>query len=161
MSNLNGLDLFDPGSLPFIEDLMDQYVADPASVPESWRTFFDRNLQSSTAYVSPLKTQDDLVAQSRRTKVATNVVAASSNASGVEERVAHKQSAVDKLVYAYRLMGHMASNMYPVDFHEREPIKELDPATYDLGPADFDDVFEADDLPGRVRRPFRDILEHV
>ena len=99
------------------------------------------------------------MAQAHQPKLATSAKAL--DTSRVEERVAHKQSAVDKLVYAYRLMGHMAANVYPVDFHEREPIKELDPATYDLGPADMDDIFEADDLPGPVRRPFRDILEHV
>ena len=40
MSDLNGLDLFDPGSLPYIEDLVDQYIANPASVPDSWRVIF-------------------------------------------------------------------------------------------------------------------------
>lgn len=32
---------------PFIEELYENYLADPASVPESWRAYFD-NLQSQS-----------------------------------------------------------------------------------------------------------------
>ena len=33
------------GNAPFVEELYERYLADPASVPEEWRGYFDR-LQS-------------------------------------------------------------------------------------------------------------------
>ena len=60
MSEQNGLDLFDPGSLPFIEEMLDRYAADPTSVSESWREFFRRN-GVGDQYVSAYQMEEELV----------------------------------------------------------------------------------------------------
>ncbi len=30
------------GNAPFVEELYEQYLADPAGVPEEWRSYFDK-----------------------------------------------------------------------------------------------------------------------
>ena len=41
MSTIEGIDSAGTASLPFLEELFDQYQSDPASVPPDWRAYFD------------------------------------------------------------------------------------------------------------------------
>ncbi len=42
-----------PANLAFVEDLYEQYSADPSSVPEQWRSFFEREMGGNTFQVGP------------------------------------------------------------------------------------------------------------
>ncbi len=42
-----------PANLAFVEDLYEQYLADPESVPEQWRSFFRREMGGNTFRVGP------------------------------------------------------------------------------------------------------------
>lgn len=71
-----------------------------------------------------------------------------------------KQSAVDRLVYYYRDIGHRVAQINPLGDN---PIDspDLDIAEFDLSEADLDTVFDSDDIPGIEVAPLRQIIAHL
>jgi 2-oxoglutarate dehydrogenase E1 component len=78
-------------------------------------------------------------------------------AAGGREEV-EKQAHVLRLIHAYRVRGHLVSDLDPLD-SKREPHKDLDPATYGLTLWDLDREFITNGLSGRDRATLREILE--
>ena len=77
-------------------------------------------------------------------------------AGGREE--VEKQARVIQLIHAYRVRGHLVSDLDPLDA-KRAPHKDLDPATYGLTLWDLDRDFITNGLSGRDRGTLREILE--
>ena len=77
--------------------------------------------------------------------------------SGNEELV-EKQAQVLQLIRAYRVRGHLVTDLDPLD-SKRAPHPDLDPATYGLTIWDMDREFIADGLAGRDRATLREILD--
>ncbi len=78
-------------------------------------------------------------------------------AAGGREEV-EKQARVIQLIHAYRVRGHLVSDLDPLDA-QRAPHKDLDPATYGLTLWDLDREFMTNGLSGRDRATLREILE--
>jgi 2-oxoglutarate decarboxylase len=78
-------------------------------------------------------------------------------ASGNEELI-EKQAQVLQLIRAYRVRGHLVTDVDPLD-SKRAPHPDLDPATYGLTIWDMDREFIADGLAGRDRATLREILD--
>jgi 2-oxoglutarate dehydrogenase E1 component len=77
--------------------------------------------------------------------------------SGGREEI-EKQARVLQLIHAYRVRGHLVSDLDPLD-SQRAPHKDLDPATYGLTLWDLDREFITNGLSGRDRATLREILE--
>ena len=77
--------------------------------------------------------------------------------SGNEELI-EKQAQVLQLIRAYRVRGHLVTDLDPLD-SKRAPHPDLDPATYGLTIWDMDREFIADGLAGRDRATLREILD--
>jgi len=77
--------------------------------------------------------------------------------SGSKEEV-EKQARVLQLIHAYRVRGHLVSDLDPLD-SRRTPHRDLDPATYGLTLWDLDREFITNGLSGRDKATLREILE--
>jgi 2-oxoglutarate dehydrogenase E1 component len=77
--------------------------------------------------------------------------------SGSKEEV-EKQARVLQLIHAYRVRGHLVSDLDPLD-SKRTPHRDLDPATYGLTLWDLDREFITNGLSGKDRATLREILE--
>jgi multifunctional 2-oxoglutarate metabolism enzyme len=77
--------------------------------------------------------------------------------SGNKEEV-EKQARVLQLIHAYRVRGHLVSDLDPLD-SKRTPHPDLDPATYGLTLWDLDREFITSGLSGKDRATLREILE--
>ncbi|MEL6711152.1 MAG: 2-oxoglutarate dehydrogenase E1 component, partial [Pseudomonadota bacterium] len=110
---------------PFIEDLYESFLQDPASVPTDWRERFTAlpPLSEGTESVSHRAIRQDLAhqAQSPRARQAVANHAA----------MAH-QANVFRLITAYRTRGHQNAHFDPLQLHETVPLTELQLAHYDL-----------------------------
>ncbi|MCC6853117.1 MAG: 2-oxoglutarate dehydrogenase E1 component [Rubrivivax sp.] len=130
------------GNAPYVEDLYESYLANPGSVPESWRAYFDR-LQNVPA-VDGSETRDVAhapVVESFAARARANAFAL--RASGADLAVARKQVHVQSLVAAYRVLGSRWADLDPLKRQERARIPELEPAFYDLSESDLDIEFSA------------------
>ena len=100
------------GNAAFIEDLYEQYLADPARVGTDWKTYFD-GLQGRAAGDVP---HSAVMARIQRAAQAhgSGAGASSHAASSVPDAAAQQQAAVLKLVTAYRSRGHLHATLDPL-----------------------------------------------
>jgi 2-oxoglutarate dehydrogenase E1 component len=128
---------------PYVEELYEAYLDNPASVGDNWRTYFDQ-LQHLPATDGQDTTRD----QAHAPIIASFAQRARSNGfvhRGQEPdlSVAFKQVSVQSLIGAYRSLGARYADLDPLKRQERPAIPELDPAFYGLTEADLDQVYSA------------------
>jgi len=120
-------------SLPFVESLYADFLRDPYSVAPDWRAFFeslpqgngDRRTQAVFPTLKPASIFNPPYPGDGRP------------AAAVEPML---QERVDQLIRNYRVRGHVAAKLDPLD-RPRPAPPELDPAFYGFGEADMDRRF--------------------
>jgi 2-oxoglutarate dehydrogenase E1 component len=129
------------GNAPYVEEMYESYLANPGSVPDSWREYFDA-LQHVPA-VDGSNTRDVphlpvINAFAERAKQGgTQVVVA----SGADSELGRKRTATQQLIAAYRNVGARWADLDPLKRTERPTIPELEPSFYGFTDADMETVF--------------------
>ena len=148
------------GNAPYVEDLYESYLDNPASVPEQWRAYFDQ-MQLVTAPGKGAGDRDVAHAPiiesfAMRAKQGT----LRPSATQTDLTVARKQVYVQQLIAAYRILGSRWAQLDPLRRQERPQIPELEPAFYDLTETDMDTPFDAASLYfGQERMTLREIIK--
>lgn len=147
------------GNAPYVEEMYENYLANPGSVPESWREYFDA-LQNVPA-VDGSQARDVphlpvINAFAERAKAGgTQVVVA----SGADSELGRKRTAVQQLIAAYRNVGARWADLDPLKRTERPDIPELEPSFYGFSDADMETVFNTSNtFFGKDTMPLRDLL---
>jgi 2-oxoglutarate dehydrogenase E1 component len=146
------------GNAPYVEEMYENYLANPGSVPDSWRDYFDA-LQHVPA-VDGTNAKDVphlpvINAFAERAKSGgTQVVKASEN-----PEMGRKRTAVQQLVAAYRNVGQRWADLDPLKRTERANIPDLAPAFYGFTDADQETVFDTSNtFFGKNSMTLRDLL---
>ena len=148
----------DGGNASYVEELYELYLQDPNSVAEEWRSYFQKLPQVNGHAGSdvPHSTVRDhflhLAKSNRRPQAASG--------GAVSSEHEKKQIDVLRLIQAFRMRGHQASNLDPLGLWKREEIVDLTLADYDLTDADLDTVFRTGELQiGKDEATLREILD--
>ena len=137
---------------PFIEELYEQYLADPNSVPKEWRSYFDA--------LPPLPKGVHDQAHSRIQRAfASMPLLAINNVAATDADLERKQVYVLQLINAHRFLGVRVANLDPLNRFAKPVVAELDPAHYGLSEADMDSTFDTGSLVGGARMTLREILK--
>ncbi|HQQ69149.1 MAG TPA: 2-oxoglutarate dehydrogenase E1 component [Alicycliphilus sp.] len=128
------------GNAPYVEEMYENYLANPGSVPDSWRDYFDALQHVPAADGSDAKDvphQPVINAFAERAKAGgTKVVVASADAE-----MGRKRTAAQQLIAAYRNVGARWADLDPLKRAERPQIPELEPSFYGFSDADQETVF--------------------
>jgi len=147
------------GNAPYVEELYESYLHDPASVADHWRDYFD-NVKQVPA-----------VDGSSRTDIAHGPIVASfaerakqgpirTISDSADSEMGRKRVAVQQLIAAYRNVGNRWANTDPLKRTERQDIPELDPGFYGFTDGDMDIVFNTSNtFFGRNEMSLRDLLQ--
>jgi 2-oxoglutarate dehydrogenase E1 component len=127
----------------YIDSLYEAYTADPLSVDESWRRFFEGFTLANTDY-------------GRKLKPAALV----GSGSNVSPEKLSKEIGVLNLIAAYRSRGHLFAKIDPLNMRQT-PTRTLVPEEFGLGDADLDTVFVAGEQIGIGPAPLRQIIGHL
>ncbi|MDH5857510.1 2-oxoglutarate dehydrogenase E1 component [Lampropedia aestuarii] len=144
---------------PYVEEMYESYLADPNSVTDSWREYFDA-LQNTPGVDGSLGRdiahQPVINAFAERARQGhTQVVVA----SGADTELGRKRTAVQQLIAAYRNVGQRWADLDPLKRVQRPNIPELDPAFYGLTSADMETVFNTSNtFFGKDSMPLRELL---
>ncbi len=138
------------GNAAFIEDLYEQYLVDPDSIPAQWKTYFD-GFQGREAGDVPHS------AVMARVQAAAKA-GGGSGGGGLDDESARKQAAVGKLITAYRSRGHLGAKLDPLGMAGKQDAPDLDLAFHGLSDADLDTEFTADTWFAQPRFTLRDLL---
>ncbi len=139
---------------PFVEELYENYLADPASVSDAWREYFDRLQAQAGAAMrdvahSPVVEAFAQMARQGRVRTAP---------SGGDDK---RQVSTLQLINAYRFLGNRWANLDPLKRTERPEIAELEPSYYGFTEADLNKSFNVGSFHGfsTEHATLREILE--
>jgi 2-oxoglutarate dehydrogenase E1 component len=118
-------------SLAFIEDIYSEYLKNPSSVSPDWRAYF----QSLS-------------------------VAGGNGSTVTEKRGDVRQERVDQLIRNYRVRGHMAARLDPLEIARPEP-PELHPQFYGFTDRDMDLRFTCETMRSEGTIPLREIVDRL
>ncbi len=141
------------GNAPFIEELYELYLSNPAQVGEEWRKYFDRLQQTSGAV--PRDVAHTQVQQSFAERAKHPCVPAQ---GGDVETLVNKQIAVLQLINAHRFRGMMRATVDPLKRRELPDVPELQPEFYGLTDADLSRTFKTGSLFAPDSSTLHDIL---
>jgi len=137
------------GNAAFVEDLYERYLHDPESVDLAWRERFDAMHKEAANEVphGPVRQNFLRLAQESRSR------AAARSTERMEPVAAEKQSAVLRLINAYRYRGHQVADLDPLKLRETPTVSDLNPEYHKLEESDLDQVFHTGSLyaPDRMR----------
>ncbi|HUN93589.1 MAG TPA: 2-oxoglutarate dehydrogenase E1 component [Burkholderiaceae bacterium] len=148
------------GNAPYVEELYEQYLDNPGSVPERWRAYFDQMQLVPAADGNPA-TPDVAhapIVESFALRAKTGTLRPS--VAPTDLSVARKQVHVQSIIAAYRFLGSRWADLDPLQRQERPQIPELEPAFYDLSEADMDTEFSASNTYfGQEQMTLREIVK--
>jgi len=138
---------------PFIEELYDSYLADPASVSGSWRKLFDSWQAEGRGKDVP---HSRIIAAFEER--ARNPQAARAPAAAGDD----KSLKVLQYIRAHRVLGSRESQLDPLKRLERQPLPELQLSFYGLTEGDLDREFSPGSWQGaKGPMKLRDIVAAV
>ena len=179
----------DGANADYIDQLAARHAADPASVDAQWADFFramgdsERDTKRAAEGPSwarkdwPLEPSDDLtgaltgewplMAPPKEARAAGAKIAAKAADMGVavtDDQI--KRAVLDSIraimiIRAYRIRGHLAANLDPLDMRDESNHPELDPASYGFAEADMDRPIFIDNVLGLETASMREIIDIV
>jgi 2-oxoglutarate dehydrogenase E1 component len=147
------------GNAPYVEEMYENYLVNPGSVPDSWRDYFDA-LQHVPA-VDGSSTRDvahqpviNAFAERAKQGTATVVMVA-----GADTEMGRKRVSVQQLIAAYRNIGARWADLDPLKRIERANIPELQLSFYGFNDADQEAVFNTSNtFFGRETMTLRELM---
>ena len=145
------------GNAPFIEELYEKYLANPQSVPDEWRDYFDRMQALPGATVKDVARAP--VEQSFVERAKAGVLGGTKQLRAEPVTPERLQVAALLLVTAYRISGARWATVDPLKRMARPPQPELEPGFYDLAEADLDQTVNAGSFVGLDRTTLRNLMQ--
>lgn len=154
MNQLFGTSHLFGGNAPFVEDLYENYLDNPASVPGEWRDYFDKLAQLPGSIARDVPHLPVVHAFAEQAKNGGYRVTA---LRPVDDK---KQVSVLQMISAYRTLGARWANLDPLKRQPRPKLNELEPSFYGLSDADINTPFNAGSFKGVPERAtFGQILD--
>ena len=128
------------GNAPYVEEMYENYLANPGSVTDSWREYFDalQNVPatdgSNAKDVAHLPVVNAFAERAKQGQ--TKVVVASA-----DSEMGRKRTSAQQLIAAYRNVGVRWADLDPLKRTERDNIPELEASFYGFTDADQEIVF--------------------
>ncbi|MDR1310962.1 MAG: 2-oxoglutarate dehydrogenase E1 component [Burkholderiaceae bacterium] len=127
------------GNAPYVEELYEAFLDDPASVPDNWRTYFNamQNVPATDGSArADIPHAPIIAAFEERARQPYRALRPS-----VSPELERKRIAAQQMTSAYRFLGTHWANLDPLQRRSRLHIPELDPAFYGFTDADMDLTF--------------------
>lgn len=151
------------GNAAYVEEVYEQYLKDPNSVPESFREYFDKlpPIEGNPPEDVPHSTVREHFENLGRSR-ARPVASQSPMQAGEATEYERKQVAVVQLISAFRQRGHQHANLDPLGLLNRESVRDLELGFHKLSEADFDTVFQTGQLYiGKDEATLKEIYESL
>jgi 2-oxoglutarate dehydrogenase E1 component len=149
------------GNADFLDALYEQYLRDPASVEERWRTYFERLAPPASGERPHGPVQAGIAARAQQPRAAAPPTAPSDPRAG--GGASSKQAAVSRLIQIWTNRGHLLAHLDPLGLTHQPRPHVLDLEYFGLSPADLDTDFftgsRTDAVPKHMK--LREILAQL
>ncbi len=133
-------------SIDYIDDLFVQYIRDPNSVSDTWRTYFEQFVLTNGSALGDQEASH--VINHVAATGASDSADPSSNGREATDQMfwlAKMQDRIDQLVREYRVRGHLVAKLDPLGMFRPES-PDLNPTAYGLNEKDLNRPFDASSL---------------
>ncbi len=142
----------DTANLAYAEAVYRRWLEAPEEVDAAWRRYFEAHVDASTR-------EAEAGIQAGPSWPRTPLFHAGGGAASVTTD-GGRQHAFDRLLHAYRVRGHRAAALDPLD-RPTSPVPELDPAFHGLGPDQMDEPVVVTYAPPEVERRVGPLIQHL
>lgn len=150
------------GNASFVEELYENFLNNPDSVPAAWRDYFNQlNQEGETKdqnHNEIRKRLKEAAFSGQRRTVSAATTAPVNNGNTVHDR---RQVSVLQLINAHRFLGHRNADLDPLQQYERPEIPELGLKHHNLHTSNMDAVFNTGSLVGPDTAPLKDIVSRI
>lgn len=141
------------GSASYLEDLYEAYLADPNQVSSEWRTYFGQlpavdGVANDVSHAA-IRAHFEALAQEGASRTVV-----------MDGGQAAKQSAVTRLVMAYRRLGHLEAQLDPLHLMAVPKVPELTLSYMGLSDQDLSTPFYRDHA-STATQPLKDIIHDL
>jgi len=143
----------------YIEEIYDQYLTDPDSIPDEWRRYFD-GLPTAVTHGQAEVSHGAIERHFRELGKVSRFSPVLSNDAVVNSEHESKQVGVLLLISSYRVRGHQKAALDPLGLMHRERVPDLELEFHGLSTVDHSTVFQTGSLfISRDKAPLRDIVD--
>ncbi|MDO8330382.1 MAG: 2-oxoglutarate dehydrogenase E1 component [Fluviicoccus sp.] len=138
-----GLSQLSAENAAYVEDLYEQYLLSPQSVPDDWLAYFEKLPRvNGLEQDMPHKNVREQFLLLGRNSSRVQPMQVSSVSTEHEKR----QVGVLQLIAAYRNRGHQKAKLDPLGLMQREAVPDLELSAHGLSRSDFNTVFQTGNL---------------
>ena len=147
----------------FINQFYSDYLQDPNSLPDGWRKFFDGLSEDEKLILNDLNgpswspekkvIKHNILQDKQKNEINSNL-----NLDSTKEASKDSVRAI-MLIRAYRIRGHLISNLDPLSIQKKEEHPELKPESYGFTKKDFNRKIFLDGVLGLQYADLNQILE--
>jgi len=148
----------------FINEFYADYIADPSSLPESWRKFFDGLSENEKLIYENIKGPSwSPQKKFKNIKITKDLEKDKKTNTDINSDII-KQATKDSvraimLIRAYRIRGHLIASLDPLAIQKKEEHPELKPETYGFERKDYNKKIFLDGVLGLQYADLYQILE--
>jgi len=148
----------------FINEFYADYIADPSSLPESWRKFFDGLSENEKLIYENIKGPSwSPQKKFKNIKITKDLEKDKKTNTDINPDII-KQATKDSvraimLIRAYRIRGHLIASLDPLAIQKKEEHPELKPETYGFERKDYNKKIFLDGVLGLQYADLYQILE--
>ena len=143
----------------YVEELYEEFLVDPESVPDQWRELFESmpsTSDSNAKDVSHASIVRDFRARGKISRYAQVL----SNDAIINSDHESKQVQVLQLISSYRVRGHQKASLDPLSLMYRERVADLELEFHDLSTLDHSTIFQTGSLfISQDKAPLKDIVD--
>ena len=148
----------------FINEFYADYLSDPKSLPESWRLFFDGLSEDKTIVYENLKGPSWSPEKKIKKIISNQNNSKETKKTTIVDSQDIKQATKDSvrsimLIRAYRIRGHLISNLDPLSLQKKKEHLELKPETYGFTKNDYNRNIFLDGVLGLQYADLNQILK--
>ena len=146
-------------NVQYVENLYENFLSDPASIPEQWRELFQSlpaiNGADEEEEVSHAEIKKDFIALGKTSRYKQVL----SNDAVVNSEHESKQVQVLQLISSYRVRGHQKASLDPLSLMHRERVPDLELGFHNLSQIDTSTIFQTGSLfISKERASLKDII---
>ena len=149
----------------FINQFYSDYLLDPKTLPDSWKDFFDGLSEDEKLILNDLNGPSwSPEKKIKKKNLSQNTLKKKLDDSNILEASSIKQASQDSvraimLIRAYRIRGHLISNLDPLSIQKKKEHSELKPETYGFLKKDFNRKIFLDGVLGLQYADLNQILQ--
>ncbi len=143
----------------YVEELYEEFLVDPESVPDQWRELFESMPSTSDSNAKDVSHASIVRDFRARGKISRYAQVLSNDAIINSDRES-KQVQVLQLISSYRVRGHQKASLDPLSLMYRERVADLELEFHDLSTLDHSTIFQTGSLfISQDKAPLKDIVD--